>query len=137
MRQAAAYAVEQLLATDRVSITFYDEAIETLVLSTLASDKPALISRIRTIHSRGSSDLHGGWLAGINQVTDHILICSINRVLLMADGFANAGVVDPAVIESDVKAKSEIGVGTITLGVGNDFNEFLLEGMARAGDGNL
>ncbi len=42
----------------------------------------------------------------------------------------------PDAIATDVHAKLGTGVSTTTLGLGNDYNEDLLEAMARAGDGN-
>src|SRR4028118_1474866 len=47
-RQAASYAIEQLLPSDRVSITIYDYQIETLVPSTLANHKSHLLQQIRS-----------------------------------------------------------------------------------------
>src|SRR5262245_52280758 len=38
-RQAAVYAVQQLLPTDRVSVTVFDDVVETVVPSTPVEDK--------------------------------------------------------------------------------------------------
>ena len=54
----------------------------------------------------------------------------------MSDGMANVGETRPEVIANDVKRLTAEGVGTTTLGVGDDYNEDLLEAMARSGDGN-
>lgn len=136
VHQAAAFAIEQLLPTDRVSVTVYDEVIETIVPSTLATDKPEIIRKLNSVGPRGSTDLHGGWEAGAKQTSAHMVAGGLNRVLLMTDGLANHGTTDPNAIERDVKSFANRGVSTSTLGVGNDYNELLLERMARASDGN-
>jgi Ca-activated chloride channel homolog len=49
---------------------------------------------------------------------------------------ANVGESRPDKISTDVHALAKSGVSTTTLGVGADYNEDLLEAMARSGDGN-
>jgi Ca-activated chloride channel homolog len=135
-REAAIFAVSQLLPTDRVSITIYDEVVETIVPSEPVVDKPGLVTRIRGIMPRGSTNLFEGWVTGARQVTEHVNWEGLNRVLLLSDGLANAGVTDPNTIRSEVGAMATTRVSTSTLGVGREYNENLMEAMAEAGDGN-
>src|SRR5262245_30990539 len=135
-RQAAVYAVEQLLAEDRVSVTIFDDAIETIAPSQPATNKGRLIELLRRVQSGGSTALHGGWLEGAKQVREHLLPEGLNRVLLLTDGLANVGETNPDTIATHVKKRSLAGVSTTAMGVGNDYNEDLLEAMARSGDGN-
>jgi Ca-activated chloride channel family protein len=135
-REAACFAISQLLPTDRVSVTIYDDQIETFAPSALVVDKMGLIARIRGITPRGSTALHGGWAAGAEQVARHVAWDGLNRVLLLSDGLANIGLTDPNAIRGDVRDRAGRGVSTSTIGVGEDYNEDLLEAMAQAGDGN-
>jgi Ca-activated chloride channel family protein len=135
-REAAIFAVSQLLPTDRVSITIYDDQIETIAPSAPVVDKPDLIARLRGVTPRASTALHGGWAAGAEQVAGYVDWDGLNRVLLLSDGLANVGLTDPNAIRGDVRAMSGRGVSTTTIGVGEDYNEDLLEAMAQAGDGN-
>jgi Ca-activated chloride channel family protein len=134
-REAAAFAVKQLLPTDRVSVTLFDDQVETIVPGGPAADKPALVRRIEQIQPRGSTDLHGGWAEGGHQAEAGLISGGVNRVLLLSDGLANVGVVDPNTIAAEARGLAARGVGTTTLGVGDDYNEDLMEAMARAGDG--
>ncbi len=93
-REAACFAISQMLPTDRVSITVYDDQIETIAPSAPVVDKPALLARIRGIQPRNSTALHGGWAAGAEQVVEHVAWDGLNRVLLLSDGLANVGVTD-------------------------------------------
>ena len=134
-REAAAFAVKQLLPTDRVSVTLFDDVVETIVPGGPAADKPGLVRRIEQIEPRGSTDLHGGWAEGGRQAESGLVSGGVNRVLLLSDGLANVGVVDPNTIAAEARGLAARGVGTTTMGVGDDYNEDLMEAMARAGDG--
>ncbi|MFO0822576.1 MAG: VWA domain-containing protein [Gemmataceae bacterium] len=135
-REAAIFAVQQLLPTDRVSIVIFDDKVQTLVTNTLAEDKNRLVSAIQGILPGGSTALHGGWREGAKQVGGHPIPGGMNRVLLLSDGLANVGESNPDAIATDVHRMSKEGVSTTTLGLGDDYNEDLLEAMANSGDGN-
>ena len=63
-KEAAAYAVRQLRPHDRVSVTIFDDEIETVVPSTLASDADSILRRIAQVEAGGSTALHAAWLEG-------------------------------------------------------------------------
>jgi Ca-activated chloride channel family protein len=135
-REAAIYAVQQLLPTDRVSVTIFDDKVETMVPSTLGENKGRIVELIQRVEPGGSTALHGGWQEGAKQVRQHLLAAGLNRVLLLSDGLANVGETNPDAIASDVNRLAREGVSTTTMGVGDDYNEDLMEAMARSGDGN-
>ncbi|OLP18251.1 Appr-1-p processing protein [Leptolyngbya sp. 'hensonii'] len=135
-RAAACYAVEQLLPHDRVSVTIYDDRVETLVPNSLVLHKALIMKQIRQIKPRNMTALHAGWVEGGVQVSQHLKPEQMNRIILLSDGLANVGETNPDVIASDVRGLAQRGVSTTTMGVGNDYNEDLLEGMAVSGDGN-
>jgi Ca-activated chloride channel family protein len=135
-RDAAAFIVRELIPSDRISITIFDDQIETLVPSTPATDKDAILNQIAGIQPRNSTDLHGGWAEGGRQVSSQMIPGGLNRVLLLSDGLANCGETRPDEIATRVHALGQTGVSTSTFGLGRHYNEDLLEGMARSGDGN-
>jgi Ca-activated chloride channel family protein len=61
----------------------------------------------------------------------------VRRALLLTDGLANVGKTDPAVLAEHAHELRRRGVGSTTLGVGLDFDEGLLAGLAEAGGGNF
>ena len=135
-KQAAIFAVENLLPQDRAALVIYDDTIEVLAPSAPVENRQALIERIRRVGAGGSTALHGGWLEGATQVAAHLDKARLNRVILLTDGLANVGVQDPKTIAAQVRGLAERGVSTTTLGVGLDYNEDLLTAMADAGEGN-
>ena len=135
-REAAIFAVQQLLPTDRVSVTIFDDEVKTLVQNRFAEDKGRVVDMIKEIQPRNSTALHGGWKEGGNQVSQHRITDGLNRVVLLSDGLANVGETNPDAIATDVNRLAREGVSTSTMGVGDDYNENLLEAMAESGDGN-
>ncbi|MGB5971807.1 MAG: VWA domain-containing protein [Nodosilinea sp.] len=100
-RQAACFAIENLLPCDRISVVLFDDRIETLVPSTLATDKNALLEKVRHVHSRGSTALHAGWVGGV-QASQYLNPDQLNRVVVLSDGLANVGESRPDAIANDV-----------------------------------
>jgi Ca-activated chloride channel family protein len=135
-REAACYCVDQLVETDRISITIFDDGVDVIVPSVPAQDRRRIKEKIRGIESGGSTALHEAWVTGARQVAEHVDKRSLNRLLLITDGLANVGVTDPEVIVSQAKGLYERGIATSTIGVGNDFNEDLLVAMANGAGGN-
>jgi Ca-activated chloride channel family protein len=135
-REAAVYAVQQLLPTDRVSVTIFDDKVQTIVPNTAAEDKGRILELLQGVQPGGSTDLHGGWKEGGRQASQHLLSGGLNRVLLLSDGLANVGETNLDAIATAVNRLAKEGVSTTTMGLGDDYNEDLLEAMARSGDGN-
>ncbi|MBE9222391.1 VWA domain-containing protein [Cyanobacterium stanieri LEGE 03274] len=135
-RQAAIYGVQQLLECDRLSVTIYDDEVEVIIPSQQVKDKSDIINRIKRIQPDGMTALYDGWLEGATQVSQHLQPESLNRVILLSDGLANVGETNPDVIGNDVHGLSKRGVSTTTMGIGDDFNEDLMQGIALSGDGN-
>jgi Ca-activated chloride channel family protein len=57
-------------------------------------------------------------------------------VILLSDGKANTGVVDPNEITDVARASANHGIRITTVGVGLDYNEDLMEAIAESGRGN-
>jgi Ca-activated chloride channel family protein len=138
-RQAVEAAIARLHPEDRFTVVAYDEEIDVVTESTPASPEArrAAVERLRGIDARGSTDLAGGWLRGCEQVALHLAGRGINRALLLTDGLANVGITDPADLERHAAELRARGVTTSTFGVGEDFDERLLQALADAGGGHF
>ena len=90
-----------------------------------------------TIEARGSTNLGEGWLRGCEQVASQLAERGVNRCLLLTDGLANVGITDPAELATHAAELRARGVSTSTFGVGNDFDERLLQDLADAGGGHF
>lgn len=135
-REAAAYCLDQMLASDRVSVVIFDDVVETLIPSQPVENKHYLKAQLNRVEARNSTALHEAWVRGGIQVGNHLDPQAINRVLLLTDGLANVGLTNTDAIVSQAKGLHERGVSTSTIGLGDDFNEDLLVPMAEGGGGN-
>lgn len=138
-REAVAHALALLAPDDRFTLVVYDSEVDVLVESTPASGeaKKLALQRLAEVDARGSTDLAGGWLAGVTQVLAHLAPQSVGRCLLLTDGLANVGVVEPEVLAARAREWREQGVSTSTFGVGCDFDEHLLQQVASSGGGHF
>ena len=138
-RQAAAHVIDLLEETDRASVVIYDDSIETLFPSMLMTPqmKQEAKARILSVHSRGSTNLGGGWLKGCEEAARGAADGSLNRTLLLTDGLANVGITSSEELSMHAAKLNRRGVSTSTFGVGLGYDEHLLEAMANSGGGNF
>jgi Ca-activated chloride channel family protein len=134
-RQAAQFLVQNLSTRDVLSIVLYNDHVETLLAPEHVHHKDAINHRIANIKASGTTNLSGGWLEGCNHVARNLNEDFLNRVILMTDGLANRGVIEPDKLVTMAKQKHEIGISTTAMGLGSDFNEDLLIAIANAGGG--
>ena len=135
-RRCAEFVLDGLLPTDRLSLVVYDDGVDTLVPAVPVADGREVIRRaIRQIADGGSTNLHGGWHQGVATLLPYVSPKTVSRVILLSDGCANAGLVDPQAIWAQCTEFAGAGIGTSTYGLGSGFNEDLMIGMARAGHG--
>ena len=134
--RCAEFVLDGLLPTDRLALVVYDDEVDTLVPAVPLADGREVVRRaIRGIASGGSTNLHGGWHQGVATLLPYVSPRTVSRVILLSDGCANAGLVDPQAIWAQCVEFAGAGVGTSTYGLGSGFNEDLMIGMARSGHG--
>jgi Ca-activated chloride channel homolog len=138
-KQAVVEAIHRLEPEDRFSVVTYDDQIEVPIATATASpgDRSRAADGLREVQARGSTNLHGGWLAGCEQVAAGLQSDGVNRVLLLTDGLANVGITDHDELQRLAGELRTRGITTSTFGVGTDFDEALLQGMADAGGGHF
>ncbi|NEO32181.1 MAG: VWA domain-containing protein [Symploca sp. SIO3C6] len=135
--QAAQKLVEYLTPEDFLAVVIYDDTPETIIPSQPVKDKAAIKSRLGKVRAGGCTNLSGGWLMGCEQVQSQLNSECLNRVLLLTDGQANFGIIDPKVLTNTARKQADQGIITTTLGFGTHFNEDLLIDMANAAGGNF
>jgi Ca-activated chloride channel homolog len=139
-------AVARLRDADRTALVVYDDEVDTV--QPLAPATPRLKASLRLalhgVDPGGSTYLSGGWIAGCHQLAEATPIANadststrIRRVILLTDGLANVGILDPGVLARHAGELRRRGIATTTVGVGQDFDEGLLSAMAEAGGGNF
>jgi Ca-activated chloride channel family protein len=136
-KQAAMQLIGQLTNQDNLALVEFDDRVEVLFPSQHVVDREALKAEVQWIEPGGSTALYAGVEAGGKQL---LKIDSrterINRVILLSDGLANVGPSSTAALKGLGRSLSRQGVSVTTIGVGDDYNEDLMVGLAEASDAN-
>jgi Ca-activated chloride channel homolog len=136
-KQAAMQLIDQLTAQDSLALVEFDDRVDVLFPSQHVADREALKAQVQRIEPGGSTALYAGVEAGGTQL---LKIDSrterINRVILLSDGLANVGPSSTSALKGLGRSLSRQGVSVSTIGVGDDYNEDLMAGLAEASDAN-
>lgn len=125
----------RLQPVDQLAVVLYDDQVQTPVPLRPATSAAAVAAALEEVRSGGSTDLFAGWEQGARQL-EGTAAGALSRVILLSDGQANRGLVDPPAIQQRAaRWLAEQGISTTTVGLGRGFNEELMVGMARAGGG--
>ncbi len=134
--RCARHIVDRLAPADAAALVAFDDKVRTLVPAGPVGDGSHLRQALGRIHEGGSTNLHGGWKKGADSLASLAAEAAIARVILLSDGNANVGEIDPGHIAGQCAAAAQAGVTTSTYGLGRQFNEELMVAMAKAGSGN-
>jgi Ca-activated chloride channel family protein len=137
-KRAAMRLVDELQTHDRLAIISYSSGVSVDISSVEAtqSAKSRMRAAVHQIHSSGGTNIGSGYSRGFQEVQQWKSHESINRVVLLSDGQATVGETRPYVLEGMARSNLQQGVSLTTMGVGLDYNEDLMAGMADQGAGN-
>lgn len=137
VKEAALKAISLLNENDTVSIVTFSSHVKVVAKNISAKNTEELKHIINGLYASGCTDMFEGWRQSALTVADGLKAGGINRVLLLTDGETNQGVKDPDTIVTNIRALSVKGISTSAFGVGEGYNEDLLQSIADAGDGNF
>lgn len=135
-KQAAMQLVDRLAPNDIFSLVIFSDEAQVLVPAQKVEDKDALKEKIESIEADGSTALYAGVKMGADQLHGFFSSKRINRVILLSDGLANVGPSSPRQLRRLGSDLAEQGISVTTIGVGDDYNEDLMAGLAEASDAN-
>lgn len=127
------YMVDKLNDTDSASLVTFDNRVALEFPLSKMIERSRLRVVLDTINSGGQTNLHGGWREGADEFVRKESRAALKRVVLLSDGCANDGIIDPAEITRQVAQLASQGVTTSTYGLGGNFNEVLMMNIAKAG----
>jgi Ca-activated chloride channel family protein len=140
-RRAAVDVIERLTPRDVLSVVSFASDLVTHVnaLPLTHDNKRSAVQAVEGLTTRGSTNLSGGWLRGAECVAAHNRAHpgSHNRVLLLTDGHANEGVVDPMELGRQAERLCGQGISTSAVGVGAGYSSAQIESIAGNGGGQL
>jgi Ca-activated chloride channel family protein len=123
MKEAVGYVVDHLGDKDTVSITIFDDQVETLVPSRPVQDRAEIKSLIAGVIARGGTQISDGLKVGLAELKKAYSQDRVNRLLLLTDGQTWDD--EKACLELADKAGKQ-GIAITSIGIGEDWNEKLL-----------
>ncbi|MBI1842095.1 MAG: von Willebrand factor type A domain-containing protein, partial [Verrucomicrobia bacterium] len=136
LRACLGVLATQVTAQDRISvITFACSA--RLWIDSLPGDQAAqIVTRLSELTPEGGTNLEEAMALGYQTARRHMLANGVNRVVLLTDGAANLGDVDPESLKRKVEDQRRQGIALDCFGIGwEGYNDDLLEALSRNGDG--
>lgn len=135
-KQSILKLIDRLAPQDSFGlVAFDDQALVIAPLRTMADhDMAALRKVIREMNTGGSTDISAGYFLGLRELA-RVNNDSGATLLLVSDGHANAGVQEPAELLKVASKHATSKITTSTIGVGDGYDEKILEALARGGGG--
>jgi len=127
--------LSKLRPDDIISIVVFDTEARVLFPANRIGDGYELRRLIDCIEPDGSTNINGGLMLGYKEARKNFRKDATNRVILLTDGIANVGVVEPKQIAANSSELNGQGFDLSTIGVGLDLDNELLRTLAKSGRG--
>jgi Ca-activated chloride channel family protein len=98
---------------------------------------PDLALAIQTLEAGGMTNIYDGLRTAYETVAAHVDPDRQNRVILLSDGEATAGILNEGKLLEMSTQWAEAGVGLTTIGVGDQFNPVLMRRLSEVGSGSF
>ena len=136
IKQSLALLIDQLSPTDEVAIVQFGNEARLVCEHTPASEKETLMQAIQSLQPGGPTQFDSGLQLGYQQATAGFRAGDSNRILILSDGVANVGELDPDALLEQVAEQRKKGIYLSVLGFGaGTYDDDLLEKLANRGDG--
>jgi Ca-activated chloride channel family protein len=138
-RAALLAMASQLQKGDLISLIFWN-AVQDVRLDgheVSGPDDPDFLSQVDSLVAGGGTDLYSGLVTGYRVASANRADDRINRVIMISDGGANIGVTDEQLISSYADdEEGDEGIYLAGIGVGEGYNDFLMNSVTDAGRGS-
>ena len=139
-KQAAATLAQELDASTRLTVVSFanDVVVHADAVQLDDRGRAEALAMLASLEPRGTTDLHAGWLTGCTLLAEAEDAHGRRRhVVVLSDGRANQGVVEPEQLGPQARAQLDRGVTTSGVGVGDHYSPTQLSALAEHGGGAL
>jgi Mg-chelatase subunit ChlD/type II secretory pathway pseudopilin PulG len=136
IRESLRVLAGQLQPQDKLSVISFARTAR-LVADGLAGDKAGeVLDQVSGLTPQGGTNLEEAMNLAYATALRHYLASGLNRIVLLTDGAANLGNVEPESLKHAVETHRKQGVALDCFGIGwEGLNDDLLEVLSRNGDG--
>jgi len=136
VQQSLGVLARKLKPNDRVSLVTFSRTPRLRIDGMRGGSGEAFLKASTGWIPQGGTDIGSGLNLAYATAKKHFIPGGNNRVILLTDGAANMGNVDPFQLRKTVEANRKQGIALDCFGIGwEGYNDNLLEVLARNGDG--
>jgi Mg-chelatase subunit ChlD len=136
IREALRVLASQLQPQDLVSVVTFSRTARLWVDGRSGTNAMDIAEGLSAITPEGGTNLEDAMNLAYATAMRHYLPNGINRVVLLTDGAANLGDVNPDTLKQKVETNRKQGIALDCFGIGwEGYNDDLLEILSRNGDG--
>ncbi|HEX3627335.1 MAG TPA: von Willebrand factor type A domain-containing protein [Verrucomicrobiae bacterium] len=136
IREALRVLSSQLQPRDVVSVVTFARTARLWADGVPGDQAGATLDQVGSITPEGGTNLQEAMRLAYEVALHHFIAGGMNRVVLLTDGAANLGNVDPQTLTQKVDAERRQGIALDCFGIGwDDYNDDLLEQLSSNGDG--
>jgi Ca-activated chloride channel homolog len=126
VKEAAGKIIDQLGADDYFSLVVFNDRADVVVPAQRVTNKADLKRAVGGVEAAGGTEMANGMAMALQEIQRPLLSRGISRLLLLTDGRTYGD--ESRCVEITRRAQGR-GIGLTALGVGNEWNEDLLETM--------
>jgi Mg-chelatase subunit ChlD len=136
IHEALRVLAAQLQPQDKFSVVTFARTPRLLVDGVAGSEAGRVAEEVSGLTPQGGTNLEEAMKLAYETALRHYLANGVNRVVLLTDGAANLGNVEPEALKQSVESHRQQGIALDCFGIGWDgYNDDLLEVLSRHGDG--
>lgn len=132
VKDATNFIIDFLDDADVFSLVTFSDRAEVVIPSQANTNKAYAKSRVSTIRSSGGTEILQGMLTGLNEIDRWRSPDMVNHIILLTDG-QTYGDEEQCIREAQSACQRKIGIST--MGIGQDWNDKLLDEIARQSGG--
>jgi Mg-chelatase subunit ChlD len=136
IREALRVLAGQLQPQDKISVITFARTPRLWVDGASGNQAGEVAEQVSALTPQGGTNLEEAMNLAYQTALRHYLAGGINRVVVLTDGAANLGNVEPESLKQKVETHRTQGIALDCFGIGwEGFNDDLLEVLSRNGDG--
>ncbi|HOB99758.1 MAG TPA: von Willebrand factor type A domain-containing protein [Verrucomicrobiota bacterium] len=136
VREALSVLAQKLEAQDRISVVAFARTARLWVDGVPGSQAREVLDGVGRLTPEGGTNLEDALNVAYETAARHFVSHGVNRVVLLTDGAANLGDVDPESLKQKVETARKKGIALDCFGIGwEGYNDDLLEVLSSHGDG--
>jgi Ca-activated chloride channel family protein len=132
VKAAAHQIIDDLRDTDAFAVVAFSDRAEVVVPGQLGGDKIRAKAKVSTIRPGGGTEIYQGLLTGLQELNRRRRTQAINHLILLTDGQTYGDEQDCIELAEDARRQ---GIGISAFGIGEDWNDKLLDTIASTSGG--